>query len=162
MPQDVAAGIGSIAIVPVVVNLRTNAQLQSLQFRVEVAPQSPDVPMIPETFDALSFSTNDFIQVFTAESKGAATFSVLPYQAGSARGLAVTFLGTNANLMIKGAGVAAMLSIPIPPVGSCGPTLQHSDSERFGNGGCRAADCPAQSDGTGHVARHGGALPGRR
>ena len=44
VPQDIAAGIGSIAIVPVVVNLQTNAQLQSLQFRVEVTPQSAGCP----------------------------------------------------------------------------------------------------------------------
>lgn len=113
--QDVMAGLGSTAIVPVVLNLRTNDQLQSLQFRVEVTPDRPEIPMIPETLDALPISTNDFIPLFTAETKGEALFHVLPYSFGQTRGMAITFIGTNANLLIKGFAAAAMLAIPIPP-----------------------------------------------
>lgn len=120
VPQDVAAGIGSTAILPVVLNLRTNDQLQSLQFRVEITPERPGIPMIPETLEALPISTNDFIPLFTAESKGEALFQVLPYSFGQTRGMAITFIGTNANLLIKGFAAAAMLSVPIPPSAKLG------------------------------------------
>lgn len=119
--QDIAAGIGSRVIVPVVVNLRTNEALRSLQFRVEVTPESAGAPMIPETFDALSVSTNGLIPVVTSsDNKGTTSFQVLPYSFGPTRGLVVTFLGTNSNLSMKGFGVAAMLAVPIPPAAKMG------------------------------------------
>jgi Chitobiase/beta-hexosaminidase C-terminal domain len=113
-PQDIAAGIGSLAVVPIVVNLSTNDQLQSLQFRVELTPASPGTPPIADTFQALSISTNDFIPLFAGGGKGEAKFQTLSYSAGATRGLAVTFIGTNASLMLKGFGVAALLAVPIP------------------------------------------------
>ncbi len=114
--QNVAAGIGSTAILPVVVNLRTNEQLQSLQYRLEVSPISSGTPMIPETFGAISYSTNDFITVYTAaDPKGEANFRVLPYNFDQTRGVAVTFIGTNANLSVKAFGVVGMITVPIPP-----------------------------------------------
>ena len=120
VPQNVAAGIGSTAIIPVVINLRTNDQFQSLQFRVEVTPASPGVPMVPETLAALSFSTNDSIPLFTAETKGEARFQSMSYTIDQTRGLAITFIGTNSNFLIKGFGVAAMLAVPIPPTAKVG------------------------------------------
>jgi hypothetical protein len=115
IPQDVAAGIGSRVIVPVIMNLRTNDQIQSLQFRVEVTPESAAMPMIPETLEALSISTNDFIPLFAGgEQKGDALFQMLPYSFGRTRGLAITFIGTNSNLSLKSFGVPAVLALPIP------------------------------------------------
>ncbi len=136
VPQEVAAGMGSTAIIPVVLNLRTNDQLQSLQFRVEIAPERPEIPMIPETLEALPISTNDFIPLFTAESKGEAFFQVLPYTFGQTRGMAITFIGTNANLLIKGFAAAAMLSVPIPPSAKLGDayTVQVLNPSGTGDG----------------------------
>jgi hypothetical protein len=115
VPQDIGAGIGASAIVPIVVNLRTNEQLKSLQFRVEVTPDSPGAPMIPETFQVLSVSTNDFIPVVTsAQSGGAARFEAAKYNFGDTRGLAITFIGTNANFYVKDFAVVGMVVVPIP------------------------------------------------
>ena len=116
VPQDLSAGSGSTLIVPIVVNLRTNDQLKSLQFRVEITPETAAWPMIPATCRALSVSTNDFIVLYTsAEKEGPSLFQYGSYENGRTRGLAITYLGTNANLFIKDFGVAAMLAIPIPP-----------------------------------------------
>ncbi len=118
--QDIAAGIGSTVMVPVVVNLKTNDQLQSLQFRVEVTPAAPGTPMIPDLFQAISTSTNDFIPLFAREGNGTASFQMLSYSTDVTRGLAITFIGTNANLVLKDFGVAALLALPIPPAARIG------------------------------------------
>ncbi|MDO8631153.1 MAG: hypothetical protein Q7R41_11735, partial [Phycisphaerales bacterium] len=119
--RDVAGGPGSTVIVPVTVDLRPADQLKSLQFRVEVWPNTLDSPMIPEKFRALSISTNDFIPVVTAaEAGGPATFGVAAYTNGLARGLAVTFLGTNANLSVKDFAAVAMVAVPIPAAAAPG------------------------------------------
>jgi hypothetical protein len=122
VPQDIAAGIGSTAIVPIVLNLATNDQVQTLQFRVEVTPNSDTTPMIPEIFGALSTSTNDMIPVVTSQSQGQSIFRMLPYSLGTTRGLAITFIGTNANLRVKNFGAAALLTLPIPPTAKVGDT----------------------------------------
>lgn len=122
VPQDVIAGVGSTVILPVVVNLRTNDQLRSLQFRVEITPELESTPMIAETYQPLAVSTNDFIPLVTsAEAKGEAQFSAGKYEFNRTRGVAITFLGTNANFFVKNFAVVAMLAVPIPndaPLGS--------------------------------------------
>src|SRR5439155_26627451 len=52
-------GIGSTIVIPVVSNLRTNDQVKSFQFRVEITPNG-GAPMISGGFDALNISSNDF------------------------------------------------------------------------------------------------------
>jgi hypothetical protein len=116
VPQDIGAGIGSSVVVPIVVNLRTNEELKSLQFRVEVTPESAGAPMIPETFQVLSVSTNDFIPVVTsAQTGGAAQFEAAKYSFGQTRGLAITFIGSKANFIVKDFAVVGMVVVPIPP-----------------------------------------------
>ncbi|MBI4659196.1 MAG: chitobiase/beta-hexosaminidase C-terminal domain-containing protein [Verrucomicrobia bacterium] len=119
--RDIAAGPGSTTIVPITVNLRLTEQLKSLQFRVEVAPSTADLPAIPDQFRALSFSTNELIRIVTsAESEGVSTFGAFRYDDGPARGLAITFIGTNANFSVKNFGVVAMLAVPIPSTAASG------------------------------------------
>jgi hypothetical protein len=118
LPQDMAAGIGSSAIVPIVVNLRTNQEVRSLQFRVEVTPETPTAAMIPETFDALSISTNDFVPVVTAaQGKTGAVFFASGYAVESSRtrGMVIACIGTNWNLQMTRYAVVGMLTVPIPP-----------------------------------------------
>ena len=69
-------------------------------------------PMIGATFGAVSVTTNDFVPLITGGS--AANFSTLAYTAGTTRGLSVSFLGTNANLLVNRFAVAALVAIPIP------------------------------------------------
>ena len=113
--RDIAVGRGATVIVPVTVNLKPADFLRSLQFRVEIEPTAPGAPLIPEKFRVLSISTNDFIPVVTSsQAGGAATFSASPYTVDSARGLAITYLGTNAHLSVQNFGVVAHLAVPIP------------------------------------------------
>jgi sugar lactone lactonase YvrE len=120
LPRDVVAGMGSTVVLPVVLNLRPNDPLKSLQFRVEITPDSPNTPMIPPTFAAMSITTNDFIRVATSDreessnSTNKTSFSFSGYLLGDTRGLAITMIGTNANFSTKNFAVVAMLSIPMP------------------------------------------------
>ena len=115
--RDLEAGPGSTIVVPVVVNLRPQGQLRSLQFRVEVGPTSGSAPLIPERLRALSISTNDLIPVVTSsESGGPASFSATAYTNvfNEYRGLAIAFIGANSGLSVKNFAVVAMLAVPIP------------------------------------------------
>lgn len=120
VPQDFVAGMGSTAIIPVVVNLRTNDKLQSIQFRVEVTPESPGAPPLPDAIQALPISTNDFIVLYSEETKGVAMFNYATYQVDQTRGIAIAFIGTNANFIVKSYGVVAMVSVPIPSTAKSG------------------------------------------
>jgi streptogramin lyase len=120
--RDIFAGPGSTLIVPVQVNLRTNDTLKSLQYRVEITSASPDAPKVGAGFEPLSISTNDFIPVVTStEEGGASSFMPRVYETPQARGVSITFIGTNSNFSVEGFAVVGMLSIPIPhdaPIGS--------------------------------------------
>ncbi len=113
------AGVGARVVVPIVLNLRTNDTLRTLQFRVEVTPNGA-APMIGATFGAQAIGTNDFIPVTTGGA--AASFSSLAYTLGTTRGLVITFLGTNANLLVNRFAVAALLTVPIPAGAAQGST----------------------------------------
>lgn len=120
IPRDLTAGPGSVAIVPVVLNLRTNIPVKSIQYRVEVTP-SAGAPVISDLMRALPISQNDFIPVVTGtESQGPSRFSFFGYGDGNPRGLAITFIGTNANFSVRDFAVVGMLSIPIPRTAEIG------------------------------------------
>jgi hypothetical protein len=109
-------GIGSTIVVPVVANLRTNVQVKSYQFRVEVTPNG-GAPMIPPGFDALDISTNDFVALVTAsQGQGVSTgrISVVSYTIGTTVGLQITAIGNSANISFQNFAVVALLKIPIP------------------------------------------------
>ncbi|MFO1500687.1 MAG: chitobiase/beta-hexosaminidase C-terminal domain-containing protein [Verrucomicrobiota bacterium] len=121
VPQDLSVGLGSTAILPVVVNLGTNDQLKSLQFRIEITPESASAPLIPDTYQPLAFSTNDFVSVYSGgESQGVALIQYQNYQIGRAKGMAITFVGTNANFSVQNFGVVSILSVPIPKTAALG------------------------------------------
>ncbi|MBI2924441.1 MAG: chitobiase/beta-hexosaminidase C-terminal domain-containing protein [Verrucomicrobia bacterium] len=131
--RNLVAGIGSTVVVPVVVNLRTNAALKSIQFRAEVTPLSGVKAVVSDQFRALSISTNDFIPLVTSSEEGAAsTFNFSPYLIGSTRGMAISFIGTKANFAVEDFGVVAMLAVPIPPTAKAGDTYRLSILEASG------------------------------
>lgn len=125
VPRDLRAGMGSTLFVPVVVNLRANDPLKSLQFRIEITPLTPGAPVIPETFKANSVSTNDFIRLVTADERtatagGVSTFQSAGYLFDRTRGLAVTMIGTNANFSVRDFAAVALLTVPVPTNASVG------------------------------------------
>jgi hypothetical protein len=114
LSTNLYAGIGSTLIVPVVANLRTNDQVRSYQFRVEVTPNGV-APAVSGAFGVLDISSNDFITVTTAAQGSApATISVSSYTNGPTRGLVVSAIGTNANVVFRRFAVVAMLSVRLP------------------------------------------------
>lgn len=117
---NIFAGVGSRVVVPIVLNLRTNDTLRTLQFRVEVTPGSALVPMIGATFGAQATSTNDFVLLTTGGASAA--LSSLAYTAGTTRGLVISYIGTNANFSVNRFAVAALLTIPIPAGAAQGDT----------------------------------------
>ncbi len=125
---NIFAGAGATVVVPVVMNLRSNDTLRSLQYRVEVTPAT-GVANISDQFRALSVNpTNDFIPVTTSGSSGgSATFSTLAYVLGAGatgvpRGLVVSYLGTNSGLNVSRFAVVTLLAIPIPATATNGST----------------------------------------
>ncbi|HXP59249.1 MAG TPA: hypothetical protein VN829_02100 [Dongiaceae bacterium] len=110
----VPAGIGSTIVLPVVVDLGTNAQVKSYQFRVEISPNDPASPPIDGGFQTLAVSGNDFLPLVTAAA-GNVTLSLpgQPYSSGSTRGLAVS-TANNTSVSFSRFAVVTMLSVSIP------------------------------------------------
>jgi sugar lactone lactonase YvrE len=120
--RDFNAGIGSTIVIPIQVKLGTSVGLRSLQFRVEVTPTAASQPPILDQFRALNIDpTNDFIRVSlgAADSSKLVTFNYNPYTLTknglTTRGLAVSFIGTNANLSVSDFSTIALVAVPIPP-----------------------------------------------
>ena len=116
VPSEVEGGVGATVVVPVVINLRSNDVLRSLQFRIEVTPDAPTTPRLVSNLKAISVSGTDFIKVVTTDRSGGgrSTFTTVADTVGSTRVLAVSFLGTNANFSIRDFAVVAMLGVSIP------------------------------------------------
>ena len=114
--RGLTAGIGSTVIVPILLNLRTNDIVRTLQFRVEISPDAGDPPPILRHFEFLSISPNDYIPLVTPGTEDEPTvFESSSYTLGETRGLAYSVLGTNANFLVEQFGAVAQMSIPIPP-----------------------------------------------
>jgi sugar lactone lactonase YvrE len=114
VPRDLIAGPGSTVIVPVVINLRSNVQLRSVQFRIEVSPNF-GAPAISDQFRSVLISSNDFVPVVRPAAEGAIeSMNVSPYTIGDIRGLAASAIGTGANFFVKPFAAVLMLAVPIP------------------------------------------------
>jgi sugar lactone lactonase YvrE len=123
---NLRAGVGSTVVIPVVANLRTNDQVRSYQFKVQITPNG-SAPMISDQFRPLSVASNDFIRVITsAQGDAIATINVSPYTNGLARGLEITAIGTNANVSFQRFAIVAMLAVPIPGSAQQGDTYSIS------------------------------------
>ncbi len=120
VPNDIEAGIGATAVVPLVVNLNTNNSLRSLQFRVAVTPDAANVPFAAigaSDLDFLPTTTNDFIELASPADTGGTPLNYIvngDFDAGSStRLLSISTLGpTNFNL--TGFAAVAVLSVKIP------------------------------------------------
>ncbi|HZM03865.1 MAG TPA: chitobiase/beta-hexosaminidase C-terminal domain-containing protein [Candidatus Saccharimonadales bacterium] len=110
------AGVGSIAVVPLIVDLQSNGVLKSLQFRVEVTPNDAQTPMIAG-LTLLPITTNDFISLIgPAAGNAPVAYESFSYTtASNGQGLVVAAAGNGSGLNIQNFGVAALLEIPIPP-----------------------------------------------
>ncbi len=115
------AGIGSSVVIPVVCNLATNQQVQSYQFRVEIAPaNNANTPaLVPLSI----IPTNDFAPLVTAAQGGAiASNSIVSYTYGVTNGLAIFALGSGSHVLFQHYAVVALLEVQIPYVANVGDT----------------------------------------
>jgi hypothetical protein len=110
------AGVGSTAVVPLVINLQSNGVLKSLQFRVEVTPNDGNTPMI-SSLSLLPITTNDFVPLIgPAPLNAPVSYETFGYTTSSnGQGLVVAAEGNGSGLDVQNFGVAALLEIPIPP-----------------------------------------------
>jgi sugar lactone lactonase YvrE len=119
--RDVLAGIGATLVIPIVVNLRPKDMLRSLQFRVEITPDTPTTPPITNLFRALSVTNEPFVPVRgPAEVGKIASFSTASYLTNNSRGLVISFIGTNSNLSVENYAAVALLAAPIPTTTTAG------------------------------------------
>ncbi|HMJ88215.1 MAG TPA: chitobiase/beta-hexosaminidase C-terminal domain-containing protein, partial [Candidatus Acidoferrum sp.] len=128
IPRDISAGSFSTVVVPVVVNMKANSQIRSLQFRVRVTPLNGGPPVRPQ-LRATSMSSNDFVSVVTAAAPNTiASYLASGFSSTNAgvvtRELAVTALGTDANFLIDQYAVAAMVIIPMSRDAHAGHTYR--------------------------------------
>ncbi len=148
--RDVVAGIGATVVMPVVVNMKPQAEMRSLQFRVEVTPLNGGPAILPQ-FRAISILSNDFIQVASASAPNTiGYYNATPYSIGDTRGLIITSIGTNANFLVRQFGAVAMLVMPIDPNASEGhayriETLQASATSNGFFGEVAVASMPART-----------------
>jgi hypothetical protein len=147
VPRDYYAGVGSTIVVPVVVKIGTGKPMRSMQFRVEVSPDGSQDP-IPSQFRALTVDpANDFIPVVTPSASGVALFNYSPYSYANTngnlvRGLAISFVGSNANFMINDYATVTMLALPIP--GTAAPGNRYTITIKEPSGTTDAAQTPAK------------------
>jgi hypothetical protein len=109
-----SAGIGSTAFVPIVLDLQSNYQVESLLFRVEVTPNG-SAPVIP-SLTLLPVSSNDYVQFVGGNAANSpVTFSTTPYTTSSnGQGLVVATESENTGLDIQNFGVVGLLEFQIP------------------------------------------------
>jgi hypothetical protein len=146
-----ANGIGSYAFIPIVLDLRSNASAETLQFRVEVTPTSPSTPMI-SSLELLPIGSNDFVQMIgPAPGNAAISLSTLAYTTSSnGQGLLVYTQGPGGGLDIQGFGVVGLLSFQIPDSASVNQTynlniLYPSATEVGGQIGIPLTNMPYQT-----------------
>ncbi len=114
-PFSRVAGSGSTAVIPVVVNLQSNATLASLQFDLEIIPTTAATPPIAAV-TLLPISTNDFLQlVRQAPGNAPVNYQSFPYFPGSnGLGLAILAPAVNSGLNVHNFAVLTLLEVPIP------------------------------------------------
>ena len=115
------AGIGSTVVIPVICNLATNEQIQSYQFRLEIAPlNNVNTPVI---LPLSIYPTNDFVPLVTAAQGGSmASNTFATYTLGVTNGLVDFALGNGTHTLFHNYAVIALLEVQIPYTASEGDT----------------------------------------
>jgi len=119
------AGVGSTVVIPVVCNLAANQQIESYQFRLEIAPltmantNTPTPVILPLSIDP----TNDFVPLVTAAQGGfVASNTVAPYTLGTTNGLTCFAVGSGTHILFHNYAVVELLQVQIPYTASEGDT----------------------------------------
>ena len=109
-------GIGGTAVIPIVLDLRSNASIETMQFVVEVTPVGAAPALGPLTL--LPISANDFVQLIGPSSGNApvalSTIQEVNTNTPNGQALLVYTEGTGTGLSIQGYGVVGLLEFQIP------------------------------------------------
>jgi len=118
---EMRAGVGSTIVLPVVCNLPFNQQIESYQFRVEIAPlNNPNTPVI---LPLSIIPDHDFVPLITAAQTGfAASNTVAAYTAGHTNGLTFVAVGSGTHVLFQGYAVVALLEVQLPYTANEGDT----------------------------------------
>ncbi len=123
---DYVGGIGATVLVPIQIKLLNNVGLRSLQFRVEVTPLA-GAPAILDRFVPVPYNaTNDYITFTGNANPGVSTYNANSYSFADAsgvitRGLAISYISTNANFYVnQDWATVALVAVPVPPTATEG------------------------------------------
>lgn len=117
--SDLQAGIGSTVVVPIVVNLASNNELRSLQYRITVRPDPanlPFLPVAPGDLFGITTTTNDFVEFANAGTgmESPAFITGSGFDAGtSSRILSVSYLSPT-NFLIDDFAAVNLVAVKIP------------------------------------------------
>ncbi len=120
--ETIPAGVGSTVLVPIVVNLKTNDVIKSIQYRVLATPQGA-APKFTAPLDAISFGTNDFVSVYGDQAYSfsfQSTAYTIDSGAVTTNALDVFVAPTNTNLKLDTFGVVGMIAVSIPTTAQVG------------------------------------------
>lgn len=126
VPQNMIAGVGSTIVVPVVLNLKSNEVVKSLQYKLLVSPASGSLKTITE-MRALTVGTNDFVRIVgSAESGFSTTVRTWNYMESgptvTTNVMEIAHLTAFDHLLVESYGTVAMLAVSIPTNAVVGDT----------------------------------------
>jgi Chitobiase/beta-hexosaminidase C-terminal domain len=126
VPTDMAGGIGSRVIVPVVADLAPNQPLKTLQFRLEIVPASPNAPPLTDDISAIDITPNDFVPVVVNADGSETHFTYNSYRSGATNGTAFASTAPTNGLDLQDFGVLMNAVVPIPNSAHQGDTYKIS------------------------------------
>ncbi|HWD18503.1 MAG TPA: chitobiase/beta-hexosaminidase C-terminal domain-containing protein [Verrucomicrobiae bacterium] len=106
------AGVGSTVVIPLVADLRSDAALQSLQFRLEINPADGNPPAIASPYTLLPV-TNDFV-TYPPPGPGPVIFDTFPYTISPTEQGMVVEAEPGSGLTVQNFAVLALLKVRIP------------------------------------------------
>jgi len=119
--SNICAGVGASIVVPIVCDLPSGQQIESYQFRLEIAPVNNS--NTPSLYPLSIVPTNDFVPLVTAAQSGyLASNTVTSYSYGVTNGLVIYAIGTGAHVLFKDFAVVALLEVHIPYGANIGDT----------------------------------------
>lgn len=121
-PGDAFGGVGSTIVLPMVLNLKSNVTVRSIQFTAHVTPDTGAPNLAVGALSPLSvLFDQDFVSLADGTDRtGVATMSwdafSIPGAGKVTSAMSIIAVGTNANFKVSNFGVLALAKITIPAV----------------------------------------------
>jgi hypothetical protein len=118
--RGATGGAGDTLVLPIVVDLQSNGVLESVQFRVEIAPTNGNTNVI-SPLTLLRLTTNDFIPLAGPGTDNTpVSYETISYMTNYAQGtsnvqgLLVSAAGSGSGLFVSGFAAVCLLEVQIP------------------------------------------------